>query len=217
MAPNAEYLKNNLSVYSLSGEQLIYTLNATNDGYFEVCSKYLPGNHYYAVATGDVTFRGTESKEIQFSVAGENRTEMTLNSSVKMLESKDIYLILDADGKKCLLTAKEFAVGDNVAIYEKTEENILLIIKINAKDIVMEHNAYIFEVADYDKVFDKIDVSVSGGLRDCDFEINVNGVTHDIGYPSTVELSDGCFFTIFYAHKESGAPATILGQKWRFV
>lgn len=57
----------------------------------------------------------------------------------------------------------------------------------------------------------------NGKTWERDFEINVNGVTYDIGYPSTVELKDGSFFTIFYAHKEKGAPATILGQRWRFI
>ena len=56
-----------------------------------------------------------------------------------------------------------------------------------------------------------------GKTWDFDHEINVNGVTYDIGYPSTVELTDGSFFTVFYAHVEKGAPATILGQRWRFV
>ena len=36
-------------------------------------------------------------------------------------------------------------------------------------------------------------------------------------YPATVALRDGSFFTVFYAHRTQGEPATILGQKWRFV
>lgn len=50
-----------------------------------------------------------------------------------------------------------------------------------------------------------------------DFEVNVNGVSHDVGYPATVALADGSFLTVFYAHSTQGVPATILAQKWRFV
>ena len=56
-----------------------------------------------------------------------------------------------------------------------------------------------------------------GKSWETDLEINVNGVSHDLGYPATVELKDGAFFTLFYAHAQAGVPATILGQKWRFV
>ena len=51
----------------------------------------------------------------------------------------------------------------------------------------------------------------------CDYEIYVNGVSLDIGYPSTVELKDGSFLTVFYAHRTSAEPATILSQRWKFV
>lgn len=51
----------------------------------------------------------------------------------------------------------------------------------------------------------------------CDLEICAKGTSHDIGYPATVELADGSFFTLFYTHKAQGEPATILGQKWRFA
>jgi hypothetical protein len=57
----------------------------------------------------------------------------------------------------------------------------------------------------------------NGKTWERDFEINVNGVTYDIGYPSTVALEDGSYFTVFYAHRTKDEPATILGQKWRFV
>ncbi len=38
--------------------------------------------------------------------------------------------------------------------------------------------------------------------------------TDDLGYPSTVELSDGSFITIYYDHRRSGDSAVILQQKW---
>ncbi len=55
----------------------------------------------------------------------------------------------------------------------------------------------------------------SGKTWDCDHYLYENHVGHDLGYPSTVELSDGSFLTVFYAVTEKGGPATILQQKWR--
>ena len=46
-------------------------------------------------------------------------------------------------------------------------------------------------------------------------DIYVNGVNKDIGYPSTVELFDGSFITVFYAHRENGDSAAVMQQKWR--
>lgn len=51
---------------------------------------------------------------------------------------------------------------------------------------------------------------------DCDHEIYGQGSGVDLGYPSTVELNDGSFLTVFYAHKTEEEPATILAQRWRF-
>ena len=45
-------------------------------------------------------------------------------------------------------------------------------------------------------------------------DVYVNGVSFDIGYPSTVELKDGSFITVFYAHTEDGGPARIMQQHW---
>ena len=53
-----------------------------------------------------------------------------------------------------------------------------------------------------------------GKTWDSDHDVYVNGVSHDIGYPSTVELTDGSLITVFYAHPEAGAPAVIMQQKW---
>ncbi len=45
------------------------------------------------------------------------------------------------------------------------------------------------------------------------YEQDISG---DIGYPATVELDDGSFLTVFYAHPVSEEePAVILAQKWR--
>lgn len=40
-------------------------------------------------------------------------------------------------------------------------------------------------------------------------------VSADLGYPATVELSDGSLQTVFYAHPKKGEPAVILAQNWK--
>ena len=50
-------------------------------------------------------------------------------------------------------------------------------------------------------------------MKDCSL---ISGVHGDIGYPATVELDDGSLFTVFYAHRDRGAPAEIFAQKWSF-
>ena len=56
-----------------------------------------------------------------------------------------------------------------------------------------------------------------GETWDIDNVIVSNKVDPDFGYPSTVELNDGTLFTIFYGHEEKGAPATIMGQRWKII
>lgn len=42
-----------------------------------------------------------------------------------------------------------------------------------------------------------------------------NHVSPDLGYPATVELTDGSLLTVFYARPKEGEPAVIMQQKWR--
>lgn len=42
-----------------------------------------------------------------------------------------------------------------------------------------------------------------------------NKVSYDLGYPTSVELSDGSIATVFYATHTAGKPAVIMQQKWR--
>jgi len=59
-------------------------------------------------------------------------------------------------------------------------------------------------------------VSLDGGASwQTDLLLHENGVSPDLGYPSTVELRDGSLLTVFYAHPTADAPAVILQQKWR--
>ena len=56
-----------------------------------------------------------------------------------------------------------------------------------------------------------------GRTWDCGYDVYVNGVSSDLGYPSSVELEDGSVLTVFYAHPGEAEPAVILQQKWRFA
>lgn len=47
-----------------------------------------------------------------------------------------------------------------------------------------------------------------------DIEIYTQDISYDLGYPSTVELSDGSLITVFYAIPEKGSPAVVMQQKW---
>lgn len=62
----------------------------------------------------------------------------------------------------------------------------------------------------------KVAFSNDGGETwDTDHVIYVNGKGWDMGYPATVELNDGSFLTVFYAHPEEDDPAVIMQQKWK--
>jgi len=58
--------------------------------------------------------------------------------------------------------------------------------------------------------------SDGGDSWDTDHDLYVNGISLDLGYPSTVELSDRSLLTVFYAHPLKDEPAVIMQQKWRF-
>jgi len=54
-----------------------------------------------------------------------------------------------------------------------------------------------------------------GETWDTGYEL-YEGVSSDLGYPSTVELRDGSLLTVFYAKNSKEDPCVILQQKWRF-
>ena len=59
--------------------------------------------------------------------------------------------------------------------------------------------------------------SYDGGKTwDIDHELYSTVERSDLGYPSTVELSDGSLLTVFYAYPKKDATAVIMQQKWRF-
>ena len=56
----------------------------------------------------------------------------------------------------------------------------------------------------------------NGKTWDYGYDVYVNGILGDLGYPTTVELNDGSMITVFYAHPKENEPAVIMQQKWRF-
>ena len=56
--------------------------------------------------------------------------------------------------------------------------------------------------------------SDNGKTWETDFDIYKNNESEDLGYPSTVSLSDGSLLTIFYARPQKNQPAVIMQQKW---
>ena len=59
--------------------------------------------------------------------------------------------------------------------------------------------------------------SKDGGKHwEIDQNVCTSGFNHDLGYPSTVELSDGSLLTVYYDHPEETAPANIMQIKWKF-
>ena len=56
----------------------------------------------------------------------------------------------------------------------------------------------------------------NGKTWDTEYDIYVNGISSDLGYPATVELSDGSLLTVFYAKQNENGPAVIMQQRWTF-
>ncbi len=57
----------------------------------------------------------------------------------------------------------------------------------------------------------------NGKTWDKDHTVYLNGVSGDLGYPSTIELSDGSLLTVFYAKETENSPCVIMAQKWDIV
>ncbi|MBR3768075.1 MAG: exo-alpha-sialidase [Clostridia bacterium] len=57
----------------------------------------------------------------------------------------------------------------------------------------------------------------NGKTWDKDYTLYVNGVSDDLGYPSTTELSDGSLLTVFYAKETEDSPCVIMSQKWDII
>lgn len=55
-----------------------------------------------------------------------------------------------------------------------------------------------------------------GKSWDSGYDVYVNNVSLDLGYPSSIELDDGSILTVFYAHRPDEANATIMQVRWEF-
>jgi len=55
-----------------------------------------------------------------------------------------------------------------------------------------------------------------GKTWDIGNDIYINNISGDLGYPSTIELSDKSLLTVFYAHENENSPAEIFKVKWSF-
>ena len=54
-----------------------------------------------------------------------------------------------------------------------------------------------------------------GRTWDTDHILYTNTIIHDMGYPCSVELSDGSILTVYYAHATDEGPAVIMQTIWR--
>ena len=55
-----------------------------------------------------------------------------------------------------------------------------------------------------------------GRTWDIQNHIYINPFSADLGYPCTVELTDGSLLTVFYAIEKEGGPCVIMQTKWTF-
>ncbi len=57
----------------------------------------------------------------------------------------------------------------------------------------------------------------NGKTWDGHYDLYVNDISGDLGYPSSIELEDGSVLTVFYAHPtDKDEPAVIMQMKWAF-
>ena len=62
----------------------------------------------------------------------------------------------------------------------------------------------------------RVMLSSDGGRSwETDYILRDDGPTGDLGYPSTVELSDGSLFTVYYQQPVPGAQCALLASRWR--
>ena len=117
-----------------------------------------------------------------------------------------------------VFTTYQSVSNDNGKTWTKPEP--LLDIKGGAPAHIMKHSSgvlistYGYREAPYGvKAMFSCD---NGKTWDVGHDIYVNGVSPDLGYPSTVEMHDGSLLTAFYACPAKDAPAIIMQQRWKF-
>lgn len=50
-----------------------------------------------------------------------------------------------------------------------------------------------------------------------DLDVLPEASSPDLGYPSSVELSDGSILTVYYVRPEKDSPAIVMGQRWTII
>ena len=162
-----------ICVYDLTDNRVNIEATYKGNGIYTVTSNsYENGNYYYAAVKSPARFTDTEQTEKQFTTKGEDRYNIVLNSTVDYLDSLDVYGIIEDGEQAYILSAAELTVGKNVAIYESTKDNIKSVIRILSKNQMYGFNAYAFEMADYEAVFDSFEMNTSVDVSFESFELD---------------------------------------------
>ena len=56
-----------------------------------------------------------------------------------------------------------------------------------------------------------------GKTWDTGYDVYINGVSSDLGYPASVELENGDILTVFYAKETQNSPAVIMQTVWNYA
>ncbi len=126
-------------------------------------------------------------------------------------------------GNDMVLTTSQSVSHDGGKTW--TEPEILLSKNGGATAHIFEHSSGVL-ISAYEKRRDPDDEASPYGIKlmfsydngktwDTDNWLYETRVSTDLGYPATVELSDGSLLTVFYAHETEDGPAVIMQQKWR--
>ena len=142
--------------------------------------------------------------------------DLTARSTKEVLERKDESIFLFARTDTGYIAKSESFDGGKtwttpVALLDRTGGAPAHLIRHSSGMLI---SAYGYRNAPYGirAMFSTDD----GKTWDTGYDIYVNYVSGDLGYPTTVELSDGSLITVFYARpdKNNVRTAVILQQKW---
>ena len=81
--------------------------------------------------------------------------------------------------------------------------------------IIEGENVYIFCRTDDKRVPVMYISKDNGETWDIENDIYVNRISTDLGYPSTVEMSDGSLLTVYYQRYKDDKHTSILGTNWK--
>ena len=126
-------------------------------------------------------------------------------------------------GDDMVLTTSQSVSKDGGKTWSEPE--ILLSKNGGATAHIIKHSSGVL-ISAYEKRRDPDDEASPYGIKlmfsyddgktwDTDNWLYETKISTDLGYPSTVELTDGSLLTVFYAHETADGPAVIMQQKWR--